>query len=66
LGIAPNEVWFKGVDLTPPDVDNQNISEWVAHGIISGDEARALLQVDEREGLSKQDTDALYRLLKRL
>ncbi|HIE01471.1 MAG TPA: phage portal protein [Thiotrichaceae bacterium] len=66
LGIAPRDIWFKGIDLTPPDVDNQNISEWVSQGIISSDEARTLLQVDEREGLSKQDTDALYRLLKRL
>jgi HK97 family phage portal protein len=53
---------FKGLDLTPPEQDNYNITNWAQLGIISNTEARALLQVDERQGLEK----SLLELLKKL
>jgi HK97 family phage portal protein len=63
LAIAVNEVEFRGIDLTPPDMDNANITSWAQDGIISNDEARSLLQIDSKQGLSKGQ---LLDLLKQL
>lgn len=58
---------FKGIDLTPPDMDNQNITGWAQSGIITPEEARTLLQIGEEPGiLSKAESDVLVNLLKRL
>ncbi len=57
-----NNVEFKGIDLTPPDQDNYNVTTWAQSGIISNTEARALLQIDERQGIEK----SILNLLKQL
>lgn len=67
LNIPIEIINFKGIDMTPPDTDNMNITQWAQMGIISPDEARTLLQISERPGiLSKSEADVLVHLLKRM
>ncbi|OQY56418.1 MAG: hypothetical protein B6247_03970 [Candidatus Parabeggiatoa sp. nov. 2] len=66
LNIAVESINFLGIDLTPPDIDNVNVTNWAQSGIISNEEARALLQIDERQGLSKSQEKLLLNLLKKL
>ena len=62
LKIKLKDIEFKGIDLTPPDQDNTNINSWTQSGIISTDEARSLLQINEKHGIEKSMLELLNRL----
>ena len=47
LGIKPNEIEFKGIDATPPEMDNKKVLDMHQNDIIDTDEARELLEVDD-------------------
>lgn len=74
LGIRPENAQFVPLDLTPPDTDADNLAEWVAAGILTPDEARAVASAGGALPALKSaggtpgrpDLTALARLLERL
>ena len=47
LGIKPSEIEFKGIDVTPPEMDNKKVLDMHQSEIIDTDEAREMLDVDD-------------------
>ena len=47
LKIKPKEIEFKGIDVTPPEMDNKKVLDMHQNEIIDTDEARELLEVDD-------------------
>ena len=62
LGIDRQDLSFIPLDLTPPGEDRDGIEGLVNAGIISTDEAREVIGMDQAE-IKKFDDDVLMRLL---
>lgn len=73
LGVDPADHHFAGIDLTPPGEDTAHLSEWVQAGILTADEARAILpfepgapQSSDSTSRNDQLTKSLIKALERL
>lgn len=68
LGIKPQDVRFRGLDLTPPDTDQSHLADWVAAGILTAAEAREVIGEDVllKSGEKPSRIQLLARVLSRL